>query len=113
MDPVPVATGSAGRLGTGNAMMGFGGYGLGFHGAWGIVGIVLMILFWVAVIIVLIAGLRWLLGGRREYTEGRNGTRLSRTPAVILDERFARGEIDAEEYQARKRLLEQQGSRPD
>ncbi len=95
-------------------MMGFGGYGSEFHGAaWGVVGIVLMILFWVAVIIVLIAGLRWLLGGRREYTEGRNSARLSRTPTAILDERFARGEIDAEEYQARKHLLERQGSHPD
>jgi putative membrane protein len=94
-------------------MMGFGGYGPEFHGAWGIVGIVLMILFWAAVILVLIAGLRWLLGGQREYTDKRNGARSSKTPAAILDERFARGEIDAEEYQARKRLLEQHGSRPD
>lgn len=89
--------------------MGFGGYGPGFHGAWGIVGIVLMILFWTAVILALIAGIRWLLGGRGE----RTGARPPRTPGEILDERFARGEINADEYQARKRLLEQHESRPD
>lgn len=93
--------------------MGFGGYGPGFHGAWGIAGIVLMILFWAAVILALIAGIRWLLGGRGERTGGRDGARPPRTPGEILDERFARGEINADEYQARKRLLEQHESRPD
>lgn len=86
-------------------MMGWG-YGAGFHGVWGIAGIILMVLFWAAVILVLIAVVRWLAGGRRDHDERNRVVRADKTPTEILDERFARGEIDVEEYQARKRLLE-------
>lgn len=36
----------------------------------------------------------------------------ARTPEQILDERFARGELDAEEYQLRRTALHSTGSRP-
>ena len=57
----------------------------------------------------LVVGLLWLGrtggyrgGGRRE---GASGPRMS-TARQILDERFARGEIDEEEYRRRRRELD-------
>lgn len=76
----------------------FGGMG------WGggmLLGSVFMILFWVF----LIAGAAWLAlaigrqGGDRTAAPGR-----SAAPA-ILEERLARGEIDVEEYRARKAAM--------
>ena len=36
----------------------------------------------------------------------------ARTPEQILDERFARGELDAEEYHLRRTALHSTGTRP-
>ena len=73
------------------------GYGFGFGGVW-------MLLFWVFVI----AGIVWLV-----LTLSRSQTRErgSGLDAVqILEERLARGEIDAEEFRTRRAALER-GSR--
>ena len=52
---------------------------------------------WLAVLVVIVIGLvRW-LGGL-----GGDAGRPSRTVRDILDERYARGEIDREEYLKRK-----------
>jgi len=52
---------------------------------------------WLAVLVAIIVGLvRW-LGGL-----GGDAGRLGRTAREILDERYARGEIDREEYLKRK-----------
>jgi len=67
------------------------------------VGIILMILFWAAVILVLVAAIRWLMGGHREGP-GPLGAG-HRTALEILEERFARGEIEREEFEERRRLL--------
>lgn len=63
-------------------------YGLGW---------VFMILFWVLVIAGVIAIVRWLTAGasRREQD---TPVPVHRTPADILRERYARGEIDREEF---------------
>jgi putative membrane protein len=57
-------------------------------------------LFMTAVLAVLIVGIvalvRW-IGGH-----GIDGGGRARTPREILDERYARGEIDREEYQRRR-----------
>ncbi len=77
----------------------WGGMGWGGHMA----GWLFMLLFWVLVIVVTAAAVRWLTGG----TVTRDA-RLSTQNAVdILRERYARGEIDREEFQQRKRDLEQ------
>lgn len=53
-----------------------------------------------AVWIVLLAGLIWILVDRlRPYEAER------RSPMLLLDERFARGEIDQTEYEARRKVL--------
>lgn len=73
-------------------MMGYGmGYGMGGFG-W-----LFMILFWVLVIIGIVALVRWLPGGGG----GASGNRA----LEILKERYARGEIDEEEFRKRARDL--------
>lgn len=77
-------------------MMGWAdGYGwMGF-------GWIFMVLFWLLIILGIIALLRWLgMGG--------NGSRDTprKTPLEILQERYARGEIEREEYEQKRRDLE-------
>jgi putative membrane protein len=66
------------------------GWGMGF--GWG-----LMLVFWVLVILSIIAIIRWL--------SGNSGAR-TKTALEILQERYARGEIDREEYERIKRDLQ-------
>lgn len=74
------------------------GMGWGFGLGW-----IVMVLFWVFVI----AGIVWLvLTVSRTATTGTGGPGKS-TALRILEERFARGEIDAEEFRAKKRALEE------
>lgn len=73
--------------------------------SWG-VGVLFMLLFWVFVI----AGIVWLV---TTLTRGREaggtlaGGSGDRTALRILEERLARGEIDVEEFRARKAALEE------
>jgi len=64
---------------------------------WGLGMMAMMLLFWALVIIGLIIGIRSLLGKGRE---GRSDPALQ-----ILRERYARGEINKEEFEARKKDL--------
>ncbi len=70
----------------------FGGHG--FFGGF-------MWLFWILLIVVIVWAVRGLGGGPSGPQRGRP----DRTPLEILEERFARGEIDEEEFRRRKRLL--------
>ena len=65
------------------------GWGMGF-------GWLFMILFWALVIIGIIVLIRWLAD--------QSGSR-AKTPIEILKERYARGEIQREEYEQKKRDL--------
>jgi putative membrane protein len=76
------------------AMMGYG-FGMGFAG-W-----IFMGLFWIAVIGLVVWGATVLL------PTSRPGAGRPETAEEILDRRFARGELDAEQYRrARERLAE-------
>ena len=66
-------------------------------GAWGIVMMLMMLVFWGLVIAGLVIGLRWLLG--QAHPARRDGA------LEILRERYARGEIDKQEFETRKRDL--------
>lgn len=83
----------------GNHPMGWDGSGWG----WGhmIFGGFMMIAFWGAIILLIVLLVRWLSSGHA------HGAPLPghKTPLQILQERFAKGEIDKEEYEERKRLL--------
>lgn len=71
------------------------GWGPGF-------GVIFMILFWLLIILAIVALAKWLMG-----TAGNAGASPSRTARQILDERYARGEIGREEFEQKKRDLEQ------
>ncbi len=75
-----------------SGMMGWGyGYGFGlFH-----------VIVWIVVLVVVIAGAMWLLRPSAGY---RSLPRRSRG-LDLLEERYARGEINRDEYQLKKRDL--------
>ena len=87
------------------AQGGYWGMGPGMMGSWGMgwFGGVFIILFWILVIVALVFFIRWLV-----RTTG-NGQKqgLSRSRALeILKERYARGEINTQEFDEKRRLLE-------
>jgi len=83
------------------AQRGYGGWGMGtgmmpgWSGGW------LMIAFWVLVLLGLILLIKWLLLMTRRDREG-----YRRPDALeILKERYARGEIDQQEFMTKKKDL--------
>jgi len=76
-------------------------WGWGMHpmmwGAWGFGMMLMMILFWGLVIVGIVMGIRWLM---REGQERRGDSAME-----ILRQRYARGEINKEEFEAKKRDL--------
>ena len=76
-------------------MMG-NGFGFGF----GIPGLG-MILVWGLIILLIVWVVRLFAAGKGETENGRT----EQSARQILDERFARGEVDREEYEQRKRTL--------
>jgi putative membrane protein len=86
--------GRYGGWGMGPGMI--GGYGMGWFGG------ILMIVFWVLIIVGLVFLIKWLIqSAGREKTSGSGGNRS----LEILKERYARGEIDKEEFDSKKRDL--------
>jgi putative membrane protein len=77
----------------GDHMTGWG-YGLGIIG---------MILFWGVLIVAVVAAVRYLSRSRHDESPPGPPASASHPPGAeqILAERFARGEIDAEEYRQR------------
>ena len=71
-------------------------------GLWMFVGPLMMIVFIAAVVAVVVLMVRW-LGGLGHGTAPHPPP--GRTPLDILKERFARGEIDKEDFEERRRLL--------
>ncbi len=78
------------------------GYGMtgGFGGGFGWV---FMILFWVLIIVSILALVKWM--GTSSSASGRSGS--DNKALDILKERYARGEIDEQEFQKRKHELAQ------
>ena len=87
------------------AQGGYWGMGPGMMGGWGMgwFGGIFMMLFWVLIIIALVFFIRWLV--RSTDTKSDKGISQSRA-LEILKERYARGEIDTEEFERKRRLLE-------
>jgi putative membrane protein len=69
----------------------------GMWGVWGIGMMLMMLVFWVVVIVGIVLGIRWLL------SQG-NFTRAD-SALQVLRERYARGEINKDEFDAKKRDL--------
>lgn len=72
---------------------------------WGVGMMAAMGLVWLLVLAGIIVGVVFLV--RALSDRGRAGNDGERRAIAILDERFARGEIDREEYETRRRLLTQ------
>jgi putative membrane protein len=66
-------------------------------GAWGFGMMLIMLLFWILVIAGLVVGVRWLLGLGKD--------RRFDSALEILRERYAKGEINKDEFEAKKRDL--------
>jgi len=70
------------------------------HGwGWGLMGVG-MLLFWMLIILAIVALVKWL------RTPQADASPREKTALAILQERYARGEIDREEYQQKKADLE-------
>ena len=69
----------------------------GFWGVWGIGMMFFMLVFWGLVIVGVVLGIRWLIS---QGKESRSDSALE-----ILRQRYARGEINKEEFESRKRDL--------
>jgi putative membrane protein len=66
-------------------------------GVWGVGMMLMMLVFWGVVIVALVLGIRWIVS--------QGGQHRSDAALAILRERYARGEIDKEEFEAKKRDL--------
>lgn len=79
-------------------MMGWGnhGYGMGWFGG------IFMILFWGLIIVAIVLIIRHFMGGSGGETSGQ----AENDPLRILQKRYANGEINTEEYEERKKVLE-------
>ncbi|GMQ76941.1 MAG: SHOCT domain-containing protein [Gammaproteobacteria bacterium] len=74
-----------------------GSFGLGM----GLFGGVFMILFWGLIIVAIVVLVKWLLGRSRPGSAPDRDTALA-----ILQNRYARGEIEADEFEQAKRRLQ-------
>lgn len=78
---------------------GYDGYGWG----WGMgFGMISMVLFWVLVILGIVILVKWIAAGS---SSGGTGVPREKTALDILKERYARGEIDREEFEQKKKDL--------
>jgi putative membrane protein len=86
---------------------GYGGWnmGPGMMGGWGMgwFGGIFMVVFWVLIIVGLIYLIKWLM----HSTRGDSDRSFTRSPRAldILKERYARGEIDKQEFEEKKKDL--------
>lgn len=78
-----------------------------WHPGWGwghmIFGGLMMIAFWGGLILLIVLLVRWLGGGGASSHAPPSPSR--QTPLEILQARFAKGEIDKEEYEERRKVL--------
>lgn len=84
-----------------------GGYEHMWGGGWYgmFLGPLMMLLFLGIAVAVIVLIVRWLGGSRHDGHMLPPGAAPGRMPVDILKERFARGEIDKEEFEERKRIL--------
>ena len=81
-----------------------GGMGPGMMGGWGMGGfsMIFMLIFWVLVIVGLVFLIKWLI----QTTKGEKDVfRVGSRAIDILKERYARGEMDKEDFEKMKRDL--------
>ncbi|NWG01286.1 MAG: SHOCT domain-containing protein [Syntrophaceae bacterium] len=72
------------------------GFGMGWFG------LIMMGIFWVLIIVAIIFLVRWLVVSSRS---GSHGQETEETALEILKKRYARGEINKEEFEEKKKDL--------
>jgi len=75
-----------------------------YHMMWGgggFMGPVMMLLFFAVIVVLVVLLVRWLWPGHMSGSPGSNG----KSALSILEERYARGEIDKEEFEEKKRVI--------
>jgi putative membrane protein len=80
----------------------------GLDGGFGLVAFLAFaigIAFWVLVITLVVLAIRWLIRQDRGSRLPPDGSGTGGDPLDILRSRYARGEIDDEEYERRRRML--------
>jgi len=77
------------------------GFGMGF----GVLGIVIMLAFWIGLIMLSVWIVKTLFQGTGNPTNTREGNIT--TPREILDQRYSRGEITREQYELMKQDVSQ------
>ncbi len=90
--------GGSGDWNMGPGMM--GNWGMGWGMGW--FGMIFMIAFWVLIIVGLVFLIKWLI---QSTGSGKPGGRMGSSAIEILKERYARGEIDQAEFEAKKKDL--------
>lgn len=78
----------------------WGDMGWGWGGGWGWLGAVHMVLWWALIVLGIVVLAKWLMRGSRAEPAEHGDRALE-----ILRERFARGEINKDEYEQKKRDL--------
>ncbi|MFQ5932390.1 MAG: SHOCT domain-containing protein, partial [Nitrospiraceae bacterium] len=71
------------------------------HWGWMLFGGLMMLLFWGGIIALAVVVVRALSGG--SSTQGQSGETARKTALQLLEERYARGEIDKKEFDSIKR----------
>ncbi len=90
----------ASQYGPGGGWCGQMMYGMGWLGG------PFMIIFWILLIVAGVALIRWLFSASKKDSPGHPAGQAPDRALAILKERFARGEIDGEQYRAMKQELE-------
>ncbi len=90
----------------GQANSGYYGPGMMWDRGWFgmLFGPLVMIFFFIAVIVLVVAVIRWLTGPSAHHHTSP-APPAGKTALDILKERFARGEIDKDEFEEKKKLL--------
>ncbi len=85
-------------------MSGFGAFDGNFWFIWLVV-VAVNVLVWGGLILLIVLGIRWLLRANRNDRYQPGAASGEDTALAVLRERYARGEIDAAEFEERKRTL--------
>lgn len=72
-----------------------GGYGYGY----GMGGGLMMLLFWLIILVAIFLGMRWLI------SSNQSGRHAPSDALGVLEDRYARGEIDKVEFEQKRRDL--------
>ena len=82
-------------------MMGYGGWNnmMGGWGGFGILGWLSMLIFWVLIILGVVALIRYLVRSGQQSKEDKS-------PLDILKERYAKGEVNKKEFEEKKKDLQ-------